>query len=263
MCHGSRWLASYPRQIFYTFLEPDTPSRKYVSRDICLGVRFCSFFYTWFWFFHNFHNFNWQAPMSVSNHAPSFGDWARAATITRAQTENWTHADCVAAVFQTSLLSFTSPPDGMSERGVGPSDFLHNAPWNDWVPPSKSRHRFQDAQANQPPDRVRQRVRARLCSSLDAGSLERSKLVFATAEMDERGDRCLRLRRGAHLLASLPIACLDITRVGRRAITLAPLDADTRPESEPDSQLVSSRTTVLLVFDTEARMTRLQDMLGA
>ena len=86
-----------------------------------------------------------------------FWQWAHDATAARAADEGWTDDDWVAAGLQASLLSFKSDHDSAEIYGhrycpTLPEDHMHNAPWNDWTPPSKSRERFQEALANRRPE---------------------------------------------------------------------------------------------------------------
>jgi hypothetical protein len=184
--------------------------------------------------------------MSWSNDQQAFWDWAYDATVMRAHAEGWTQADCVSALYQSQLLSFTVLPEG-------PGDFSHNTPWTDWVPPSKSRKRFLDAQANRVPDRVEQRVRARLCTSVDEAGLQGGTIVFATVVADEKNRKCLQLRRGADLLATMDVAKLQITEPCERVITVSP-----RPLSKMNTVL----PVVFLQFETEKRIRKFCDALS-
>jgi hypothetical protein len=164
--------------------------------------------------------------------------WAKDATMVRAAAEGWTHDDCVAAMFQFSLLSFMSQTDNGMER------YLHNAPWNDWIPPSQSRMRFQAAQANRTPAQHERCVRARLCS---VDNLGLSRVVFATVRKNASAQMCLCLRRGADVLALMEIEVLDAVHVGNRLIRLSPSGGHF--------------PTVFLSFDNDSRVTKFCEML--
>lgn len=187
---------------------------------------------------------------------PMGGFWARAqgATAARAEAEGWTDSDCFAAQLQSSFLSYTSSsrsPDVYGNRysSTCPEHAVHNAPWNDWVPPSKSGVLFQRAQVGRAPDRVQQRVRVRLCSSADAKGLERSVIAFASVDDCYPSGKSLCLRRGASILASLTLDCLQIAHAGGRFVQLAPRGpADVK---------------IFLWFDTDARMLKFRKKIAA
>jgi len=156
----------------------------------------------------------------------SFWDWAQNATIARAEAEGWTGDDLRAASLQGSLLTYESDLDHYRDHYLPtrPTTYLHNAPWNDWSPPSMSWARFLAAQAQQheKQDPVRQRVRARVCSTADRQGIRASKVVFVTVEVDTEGARCVCLRRGADVCALMKIELLHITDIGGRFFRLAP-----------------------------------------
>ena len=174
--------------------------------------------------------------------------WAKDATMARAAAEGWTHDDCVAAMFQFSLLSFTSQTDnGDQNSPTAPERYLHNAPWNDWIPPSQSRMRFQAAQANRTLAQHERCVRAQLCS-VDNPGLRR--VVFATVGKNVQGQMCLCLRRGAEVLALMEIELLDAAHVGNRFIRLA-----------PSSSAGGHCPAVFLAFENDSRLTKFCEML--
>ena len=180
----------------------------------------------------------------------SFWEWAQDATVSRALAEGWTPADCRAAVLQTMLLSYTSAPHyvqvyGHSYSPTLPDAFLHNAPWNDWNPPTTSLVRFKEAQINRTKGIIDQRVRARVCTSADAAGLRNSVIVFASVELDDRCKRCLRLRRGADILASMELTLMQFVPIDGLTIELVP-----RPRSEN----VSAPPVVFLSFENAARI---------
>ena len=187
----------------------------------------------------------------------SFWDWAQNATIARAEAEGWTRDDLHAALLQGSLLTYESDLDNVGIHGnhylpTRPQTYLHNAPWNDWSPPSMSWARFLVAQARQheKQDPVRQRVRARVCVTADRQGIKTSKVVFATVEVDTEGARCVCLRRGAGVCALMKIEMLQITDIGERFFRLA-------PKSEP-TQVAG----VFLSFENDARASKFRGMLA-
>jgi hypothetical protein len=186
-----------------------------------------------------------------------FWDWALNKTLARAQTEGWTPRDCTAALMQSSLLSYTSAPGNMQLYGdryspTCPDDFVHNAPWNNWSPPSKSLKRFKEAQTNKTKELIDLRLRARLCASADAAGLRDSLIVFASVELNDQGKRCLRLRRGNNILATMTITSLRFEATSERMVKLAP---------RAHSKTASSLPTVFLSFENVARAVKLCDML--
>ena len=123
---------------------------------------------------------NCDCPQPDKNLMPeAFWTWAWGVTATRADTEGWTSSDLFAALLQVTFLSYTSHPECPRYSSTCPDHAVHNAPWNDWTPPSKSLERFHKAQLDMAPDPVQQRVRVRLCSSADALGLEHSVIAFA------------------------------------------------------------------------------------
>ena len=193
---------------------------------------------------------------SDSEGADAFWDWAFIETLARAQMEGWTAEDCDAAMLQGSLLSYKSHAHDLHAYGdrflpTSPDDFKHNAPWNDWNPPSKSLKRFSDARANKKEEIIDLRVRARLCASGDAAGLRNSVLVFASVEVTGQGNRCLLLRRGGDTLASINLRRLQFVSPGERMIALTP-----RLRSN-----VGSTPVVFLSFENDARIAKFCTML--
>ena len=188
--------------------------------------------------------------------ADAFWDWAFDRTLARANDEGWTAQDCDTAMMQGFLLSYKSQPHELHAHGdrflpTSPDDFMHNAPWNDWNPPSKSLHRFNEARANKKEEIIDLRVRARLCASGDAAGLRDSVLVFASVEVTGQGTRCLRLRRGCDTLASMKLRRLQFVSSGERMIALAP-----RHRSN-----LGSTPVVFLSFENDARIAKFFAML--
>ena len=186
----------------------------------------------------------------------SFEDWAHNATVARADAEGWTEDDVRAALLQSSLLSYESHLDNVDIHGIHyllthPETYLHNAPWNNWTTPSVSWARFHAAQAQQheKQDPVRQRVRARVCSTADRQGIKTSKIVFVTV-VDMEGARSVCLRRGAQVCALMKIEMLNITDIGERFFRLAPV-------SEPVQV-----AAVFLGFENDARASKFRGMLA-
>jgi hypothetical protein len=172
----------------------------------------------------------------------------------RFRQEGWTTRDLYAAFLQASLLSYRSSRDAEDKYGYRyinstPSDYEHNCPWNDWTPPSKSIELFQaaaEASANMS-DIVSRRVRVHLCR--EAAPESDTVVAFASIETNQEGTTCMRLRRGADILASLPVATLSVAIVGRGLLVLSTIGAT---EALP---------SLWLKFETNARLTKFCDML--
>jgi hypothetical protein len=172
----------------------------------------------------------------------------------RFRQEGWTTQDLYAAFLQASLLSYQSSRDAEDKYGYRyinstPSDYEHNCPWNDWTPPSKSIELFQaaaEASANMS-DIVLRRVRVHLCR--EAAPESDTVIAFASIETKPEGATCLRLRRGADILASLPVATLSVAIVGRGLLVLSTIGATVALPS------------LWLKFETNARLTKFCDML--
>jgi hypothetical protein len=186
-----------------------------------------------------------------------FWEWAQITTIARAEAEGWTSDDLHVALLQGSLLTYESNLDNVGIHGnhylpTCPQTYLHNAPWNDWNPPSMSWARFHGAQARQQEkqDPVRQRVRARVCIPAGRRGIKASKVVFATVEVDMEGARCVCLRRGADVCALMKIEMLQITEIGERFFRLA-------TKSEPVQV-----AEVFLRFENDARASKFRGMLA-
>jgi hypothetical protein len=183
-----------------------------------------------------------------------FWEWSRDATAARAETEGWSHDDNVAAFIQCSFLSSASNPlnaDRLepSDCPASPADFVHNAPWNDWTPPSKSRQRFEKAQANKQPELVEKRVRVHICASPDAAGQRNRVIAFASVEMIA-GKKCLQFRRGSAILAAMAVSSLQVTCIGDRMMVLAP---------RPHSKLATS-PVVFLSFEDQARASKFSNL---
>ena len=177
-------------------------------------------------------------------------------TLARSHDEGWTAEDWDAAMLQGSLLSYKSRAHDLHAYGdrflpTFPDDFIHNAPWNDWNPPSKSLKRFSEARANKKEEIIDLRVRARLCASGDAAGLRNSVLVFASVEVTGQGKRCLLFRRGGDTLASIKLRRLQFVSSGERMIAMAP-----RLGSN-----VGSTPVVFLSFENDARIAKFCTML--
>jgi hypothetical protein len=133
--------------------------------------------------------------------------------LSRAVQEHWTAEDVLSAYFQCSLLSYRSTPETPGPRYIrsAPEDYVHNCPWNDWTPPSKSAKIFERANANRtsdPGDPVLRRVRVHVVASASAD--EKRLIAFATIEKNAMGQELLVLRRGTDVLASLILRRIDV-----------------------------------------------------
>ena len=136
-----------------------------------------------------------------------------AATFERAVRESWTQDDWHSSLLQSSLVSYRSRETYAEVFGgddvinypryinSAPEDYSRNCPWNDWTPPSESRRIFNEAASAQRVDRVSLRVRVRIVQLQESGHKE--VIVFATLEVNNSGNECIVLRRGAVELASL------------------------------------------------------------
>jgi len=171
----------------------------------------------------------------------------------RFRQEGWTTRDLYAAFLQASLLSYRSSRDSKDKYGdryinSAPSDYEHNCPWNDWTPPSKSIELFQaaaEANANMP-DIVLRRVRVHLFR--EAAETD-TVIAFASIETNQEGTTCLRLRRGADILVSVPVATLSVAIVDRGLLVLSTIGA------------TGALPSLWLKFETNVRLTKFCDML--
>jgi hypothetical protein len=176
--------------------------------------------------------------------------------------EGWTTRDLYAAFLQASLLSYQSSRDAEDKYGYRyinstPSDYEHNCPWNDWTPPSKSIELFQAAAEASAikSDIVLRRVRVHLCR--EAAPESDTVIAFASIETTQEGAACLRLRRGAEILASLPVARLSVAIVCRGLLMLSTTGAT---EAWP-SLWLKPWPSLWLKFETDAKLTKFCDML--
>ena len=134
--------------------------------------------------------------------------------LSRAAQENWTADDVLSAYYQCSLLSYRyKDTETRGPRYVSslPEDYVHNCPWNDWTPPSKSAKIFERANANRTSDAgdaVLRRVRVHVVASASAD--EKRLIAFATIEKNAMGQELLVLRRGTDVLASLILRRIDV-----------------------------------------------------
>ena len=131
----------------------------------------------------------------------------------RSQREGWTTSDLYAGFLQASLLSYRSAENNAADLMCAPEDYAHNCPWNDWTPPSKSRHLFQAAQAKRRAEPAEQRVRVHVCLSPDIKA-KGEKIMVAFASVEVRADRSKKivLRRGSEIMAHLPLASIRISQ---------------------------------------------------
>jgi hypothetical protein len=180
----------------------------------------------------------------------------------RFRQEGWTTRDLYAAFLQASLLSYQSSRDAEDKYGYRyinstPSDYEHNCPWNDWTPPSKSIELFQAAAEASAikSDIVLRRVRVHLCR--EAAPESDTVIAFASIETNQEGTACLRLRRGAEILASLPVERLTVAIVCRGLLMLSTTGAT---EAWP-SLWLKPWPSMWLKFETHAKLTKFCDML--
>ena len=173
----------------------------------------------------------------------------------RFRQEGWTTRDLYAAFLQASLLSYQSSRDAEDKYGYRyinstPSDYEHNCPWNDWTPPSKSMDLFQAAAeaTAQKCDIVLRRVRVHLCR--EAAPESDTVIAFASIETNQEGTACLLLRRGAEILASLPVARLNVAIACRGLLMM--LSTTGATEAGP---------SLWLKFETDAKLTKFCGML--
>jgi hypothetical protein len=174
----------------------------------------------------------------------------------RFRQEGWTTRDLYAAFLQASLLSYQSSRDAEDQHGYRyinskPSGYEHNCPWNDWTPPSKSIELFQaaaEATANKC-DIVSRRVRVHLCR--EAAPESDTVIAFASIETNQEGTTCLLLRRGAEILASLPVARVSVAISCRGLPTMLSTTGATEAES-----------SLWIKFETDANLTKFCGMLG-
>ena len=125
---------------------------------------------------------------------------------------------------------------------------MHNAPWNDWTPPSRSHERFLKAIAKKRPEVVDQRVRVRICASADTAGLNNSVVAFAAVEIDS-GQKYLRLRRGGECLASILVHSLRVMSFGDHFVEVVPRARQ------------RVRCSVYFSFDGEARKAKFWEMI--
>jgi hypothetical protein len=162
----------------------------------------------------------------------AFDGYAAANAVTaRVYAEGWTADDVKAAFLQSCLLSYQSRPISAEERAQSqwnqvwnpdgqryvessPVTYEHNCPWNDWTPPSQSLRLFEAANAanaEAAPYGVRARVRINVCLSADSRACGNKMLIaFASVEVDDQGTKALVLRRGAEVLAHMPMHAIAV-----------------------------------------------------
>ena len=184
----------------------------------------------------------------------------------RYRSESWTSGDLYSALLQASLLSYRSADDSGRMYGVdryvnnAPEMYVHNCPWNDWTPPSKSLQLFHAAAVNKKTDDIlQQRVRMRLCNDMRPESP--TLIVFVSVEADAKGVKCLRFRRGAEVLASVSVAALEATVMGTCHMTLSPSNP-CKAQHAKDPCSLKTRA-VCLRFEDDRRLAKFCDMLLA
>jgi hypothetical protein len=143
----------------------------------------------------------------------------------RSGEEGWTPTDLVAATLQASFLSYQPQADDTLDyhSHKEPQTYMYDA-WKRWTPPWLSRKRTQTAAAHSSETSRGQRVRVHLSASQDV-PLHASVIAFASVEKDRFGETCLSLRRGADVLACLPLLSLHCELVGERMAALLPTES--------------------------------------
>ena len=198
-----------------------------------------------------------------------FWDVVCHATELRAIREGWSTADVEAAVCQASLLSYRSQrddvamlewpgPGGENFRYVPsePEKYLHNCPWNDWLPPSVSQALFDEAAvrnaaAGETP--IQRRVRCRLSPWKSSHGAQ--LVAFASVEEGSAGDPCLTLRRGGDIIAIMTLASLRSDVARDKVLGLSPNAFDPKD--------VKVRQHMVYVhFDTVERMAKFTRLIS-
>lgn len=126
---------------------------------------------------------------------------------------------------------------------------MHNCPWNDWNPPSKSSLLFEQAAANWVPSSFDQRVRAHVSVAVDEAS--KTLLAFAFIENNGRGNMSLVIRRGAGVLTSMAVSTVQAQIVGQRKVVLS-ITPDTGPSP-----------SLYLTFEDDTRLVKFCNMIIA
>ena len=185
------------------------------------------------------------------------------ATEARHRRESWNSGDLYAASLQASLLSYRSATDfrrlyGNSYVDSAPETYAHNCPWNDWTPPSQSLQLFNAAASNKKSEVIFQRVRVLLCK--DARPEGPTLIAFASVESDSKAAKFLLFRRGAEVLASIPLSGLEAKVIDhQRHVLLSPNMAGKCQRKEAPCLL--STPPVCLKFEDDRRLAKFCDML--
>ena len=95
-------------------------------------------------------------------------------------------------------------------------------------------------------DIVLRRLRVHLYREAAEGD---TVIAFASIETNQEGTTCMHLRRGADILASLPVATLSVAIVDRGLLVLSTTGA------------TGALPSLWLKFETNARLTKFCDML--
>jgi hypothetical protein len=154
-------------------------------------------------------------------------------------------------------LELLSPPENRGPRYVSslPEDYVHNCPWNDWTPPSKSAKIFERANVNRtsdPGDPLLRRVRVHVVASASAD--ETRLIAFATIEKNAMGQELLVLRRGADALGSLILRRINIRP--------DPTDRMVRTVSMKVAHKATMRSVSYLRFEDETRLYAFDAMIS-
>jgi len=137
-------------------------------------------------------------------------------------------------------------------------DYTHNCRWNDWVPPSESRRRFEAANAAKACLPAKARVCAHMCASADAhtSGLHATHIVWAAVEENAAGKPTLTLRRGSDLLAEMALQTLCFSFPGEQIVV-------PNVRSRHLNAAVYLRFETRKSFETFSRMIKLVSFAGA
>jgi len=185
------------------------------------------------------------------------------ATEARHRRESWNSGDLYAAFLQASLLSYRSAADfrrlyGNSYVDSAPETYAHNCPWNDWTPPSQSLQLFQWAAGNKKTKVILQRVRVLLCK--DARLEGPTLIAFASVESDAKAAKFLQFRRGAEVLASIPLSGLEAKVIDHPRHVLLSHNKPGKCQRKKAPCLLSS-PAVCLKFEDDTRLAKFCDMV--
>jgi hypothetical protein len=181
--------------------------------------------------------------------------------------EDWTAHDIFASLLQSSLLSYRSDEsyaeiygdldrtaaDGPRYVNSTPEDYLHNCPWNNWTPPSKSLALFQQAHDNRKHEPIEMRIRVRISDQPVPKS--QTEVAFASIEDNDKGKKSVVIRRGAIVLSSMTISTMHAEGVRHNLLQVV---LSTTPKNAADST-----ASVCLTFEDEKRFIKFYEMVKA